>query len=152
MILFYLRLIIMFAFLLSAASEETRITFPEFSAKDNLMIYGDVAHNTATRSYIVNPRGMHSGGSCGELLYGNKVRIQDAATGRAASFNTSFSFKFTTHGSPWDYTTYPRDGSAFSFVFLRSMYFARMQDFMDAVGRAGACKSYRSDRVLSFSP
>jgi len=83
-------------------------------------------------------------GSCGVLFYGKKVRIQDVAIGRVASFNTSFTFK--TLGLPWDsYNSSSRDkdnnGVAFNPHKNLSMLLARLQAFMSEIRSASACRS-----------
>lgn len=97
-----LRLIFLFIFIFLSGSESTKITFPYFSAVDNILAFGHAGYNPENRSFIINAgaRTLPTG-TCGELLYGKNVCIQDIATGRVASFSTSFSFIFTLHQLLW---------------------------------------------------
>jgi len=78
------------------------------------------------------------------LFYVEKVRIQDVATGRVASFSTSFSFSFETLGLPRDNNSSPRDrdanGIAFSMFRSLSMMLVHLQALMAEIGSVGACK------------
>ncbi|KAG0588516.1 hypothetical protein KC19_2G249100 [Ceratodon purpureus] len=146
-------LIFLLAFsVLSAGGESTQITFPYFSAADNIIAFGDAGYNADNRSFVINGgASTHSTGTCGELLYGKNVRIQEIATGKVASFSTSFSFSFTTPPTAlvWDNFTSNRDGSGFAFAFLQSTFLSTMQDLVSQMGRSGGCKSSRSEDLQS---
>jgi hypothetical protein len=149
-----LRLIFLFTFIFTSGSESTKITFPYFSAADNILAFGDAGYNPENRSFIINAgaRTLPTG-TCGELLYGKNVRIQDIATGRVASFSTSFSFTFTTPPTAlvWDNFSSNTDGSGFAFAFLQSISLTTMQDMISQMGRSGGCKSPRSTEGLQTS-
>ena len=98
--------------------QNTNFSFPSFNSTDHLNLVGDVQHNTVDSSIQINPEGAaESKGSCGKLLWKEKVRVVDVASGKVASFSTSFSFAITGQDRWLTSTGYQHgDGMAFTFA------------------------------------
>ncbi|KAG0582655.1 hypothetical protein KC19_3G075600 [Ceratodon purpureus] len=81
-----------------AQGQITNFSFPSFVADDNsLLKVDDVSFNGSFESFDINHRTYTTGlldQECGRLLYKDKVRMVDRASGKAASFSTSFTFAF----------------------------------------------------------
>ncbi|KAG0625346.1 hypothetical protein M758_2G047300 [Ceratodon purpureus] len=166
-------LVILCMVILSAAAGSgtgTQIYFPDFSVAENQYIsqFGDAAYNAANSSHILNAgAGKHSygasigTGSCGQLLYEKKVRIQDVQSGRVvSSFTTSFSFSFATH-EPGGDSSVIRESTSYSygtgmgFVFVTSSGRAAMQAFFaqfQGNSNSSSCTSAGSGSPLFRRP
>ncbi|KAG0569245.1 hypothetical protein KC19_6G076800 [Ceratodon purpureus] len=125
-----------------------RISFPQFSSTDNILAFGDARLDPASHSFVINhlePPGGKRVGTCGELVYGNKIRIQDVSTGQVASFSTSFAFRFRSRSGlvSWDNNdpTSFSMGCAFAFAFHHSEGLTAMQHMVSRLGRFGACQA-----------
>lgn len=74
----------------------------------------DVQHNRANYSFLKNPRAAALlGGTCKRLLYNERVRMKDTASGAAALFHTAFTFQITG----LDYFTFDAHGDGLALTF-----------------------------------
>lgn len=78
---------------------------------------------------------------CGRMLYPEKVRMVDEASGRVASFNTSFTFSISHYG--FNGTDYCGYGMAFSFAATHDPYW-----FNHVARGSGMCAFDYSDRAI----
>lgn len=80
------------------AQSNTSFSFPSFVSNDGrLWQVDDISYNSTLGSFDMNYRSYATGlldEECGRLLYKDRVRMVDRHSGRAASFNTSFTFAF----------------------------------------------------------
>jgi serine/threonine protein kinase len=101
-----------------SVSQNTNFSFQSFNSTDHLDLVGDVQHNPLDSSIQINLEGTaESKGSCGKLLWKEKVRVMDLASGKVASFSTSFSFAITGQDLWLTSTGFQHgDGMAFTFA------------------------------------
>ena len=98
-------------------SQNTNFSFQSFNSTDHFYLVGDVQHNTSDSSFLINPEAAaESKSTCGKLLWKEKVRVVDVASGKVASFSTSFSFAITGQDL-WPSPTGYQHGDGFAFTF-----------------------------------
>ncbi|KAG0570133.1 hypothetical protein KC19_6G141200 [Ceratodon purpureus] len=103
-------------------SQNTDFTFSGFDIQDldRLLMVDDVMHAPANTSILLNSRGTNtSSRTCGKLLFKDRVRMKDSASGAVASFNTTFTFTITGPNYMSDETGFLH-GDGMAFTFLRS--------------------------------
>ena len=80
------------------ASQNTNFSFPSFTSADQFILLRDVNYSADDNSFLIDSA--QSLGSCGKLLYKEKVRVRTlnsaGTTLTTASFNTYFTFEITT--------------------------------------------------------
>ncbi|KAG0587417.1 hypothetical protein KC19_2G162800 [Ceratodon purpureus] len=102
-------------------SQNTDFTFSGFDIQDldQLLMVDDVYHVPANASIQLNSKGAStSSSSCGKLLFKERVRLKNSASGAVASFNTTFTFKIT--GTDIANVSH---GNGMAFTFARNINF-----------------------------
>ncbi|KAG0588199.1 hypothetical protein KC19_2G224400 [Ceratodon purpureus] len=100
-------------------AQNTNFSYAFFSTPERFLMVEDVQYNADDSSFLMNARSAAlQSSSCGRLLFEDKVRMKDSASGEVASFNTSFTFKISGlnfYVDP-DFGVVHGDGLAFTFA------------------------------------
>lgn len=96
---------------------QTNFSFLSFPSPESFLVLNDTVH-VGNSSFLLNVQGARISPSCGRLLYNEKIKMKDMASGAVASFHTAFTFQINgpniTFVAPEVY--YHGDGLAFTFV------------------------------------
>ena len=125
-------------------AQNTNFSFSSFTTadRDSFLMVDDVQYDAGNLSFLMNSNGNGTfSGTCGRLLYKDKVRMKDLALGAVASFHTTFTFQISgldlyRNADVW----YHGDGIAFTF--------ARANTFLDESGGASFCLVNKSKNGL----
>ncbi|KAG0627746.1 hypothetical protein M758_2G225100 [Ceratodon purpureus] len=100
-------------------AQNTNFSYASFSTPERFLMVEDVQHYADNLSFLMNARSAAlQSSSCGRLLFEDKVRMKDSASGEVASFNTAFTFKISGPNifvDP-DFGVLHADGLAFTFA------------------------------------
>lgn len=105
-------------------AQNTQFSYLYFSSPEEFLTMDDVQYYPGNSSFLMNTRGYSlSIGTCGRLLYKNRVRMKDAASGAVASFHTAFTFSITglDYYTYDDITYFHGDGLAFTFASINTL-------------------------------
>lgn len=96
---------------------ETNFSFLSFPTQESFLVLNDTVH-VGNSSFLLNVQGARMSPSCGRLLYNEKIKMKDMASGAVASFHTAFTFQI--YGPNMIFVApevyYHGDGLAFTFV------------------------------------